>query len=431
MAIIHETFLFSWENLENTGDLYRLELLLRHLPDEKLMDAIEKTRGNGRNDYPVRAVWNSILAGVVLEHKSIASLRRELSRNPLLMQMCGFNPALGTDAIPSDDAYTNFYKSLAGQQELLYELFMDLVSLLTEELEDFGKIAAIDGKAIQSRAKSKSNKPAGDGRRDTDAQWSVKTYGSKNGSIKKVSTFGYTLHLLVDAVHELPIARIVTPGNASESVIAAKLINALPKERLNKMKYCLADKGYDSGKLKLDLLRKHEIKAIIDARDLTQLKYSDIEGSNGRVMYNQKGEVFCCCKESGQLNQMPYVGYESDRETIKYRCPAAHYGIKCPSFGNCTVGNSIRIPLALNPRIFTAVPMDSLKWQNLYKKRTSVERVFSRMDVSFGFEQHYIRGLTKMQMRVDIALITMLGIAHGSVKEGRHKKIRSLVNCIA
>ena len=75
--------------------------------------------------------------------------------------------------------------------------------------------------------------------------------------------------------------------------------------------------------------------------------------------------------------------------------------------------------------------MDSLKWQNLYTKRTAVERVFSRFDVSFGFEKHYIRGLKKMQLRVDLALIVMLGIAHGSIKQGRHEKMRSLVNCIA
>jgi hypothetical protein len=47
--------------------------------------------------------------------------------------------------------------------------------------------------------------------------------------------------------------------------------------------------------------------------------------------------------------------------------------------------------------------------------------------VSFGFENHYIRGLAKMQTRVDLALITMLGTALGYVKTKQPQYIRSLV----
>ncbi|MEW7978656.1 MAG: hypothetical protein AB2813_02315 [Candidatus Sedimenticola endophacoides] len=35
-------------------------------------------------------MWNAVLAGVVYQHPSIESLRRELSRNPSLLQTCGF-----------------------------------------------------------------------------------------------------------------------------------------------------------------------------------------------------------------------------------------------------------------------------------------------------------------------------------------------------
>ena len=81
MAIITQKKLFGWKEIEILGDLERLFLVINYLPDEKLMYILEKERGRGRDDYPVRAVWNSILAGVVYEHKSIESLRRELLRN--------------------------------------------------------------------------------------------------------------------------------------------------------------------------------------------------------------------------------------------------------------------------------------------------------------------------------------------------------------
>ena len=57
--------IFDWNDLENLGDLKRLHLVLENMPDEKLMRVLEKERYRGRNDYPVRAMWNAILAGVV------------------------------------------------------------------------------------------------------------------------------------------------------------------------------------------------------------------------------------------------------------------------------------------------------------------------------------------------------------------------------
>jgi len=37
MAIIQHKYIFSWKNFENIGDLERFKLLIKFLPDEKLM----------------------------------------------------------------------------------------------------------------------------------------------------------------------------------------------------------------------------------------------------------------------------------------------------------------------------------------------------------------------------------------------------------
>jgi hypothetical protein len=81
MAIIPQQTFLVWDEIEKLGDLERLKLVLEYMPDEELMQELEKERGNGRDDYPIRAMWNSILAGVVYQHPSVESLRRELSRN--------------------------------------------------------------------------------------------------------------------------------------------------------------------------------------------------------------------------------------------------------------------------------------------------------------------------------------------------------------
>ena len=76
MAILPQQNLFSWEEIEELGDLERLKLVLEHMPDEELMRHMERQRGRGRDEYPVRAVWNSVVAGVVFGHNCIESLRR-------------------------------------------------------------------------------------------------------------------------------------------------------------------------------------------------------------------------------------------------------------------------------------------------------------------------------------------------------------------
>ena len=78
MATIPHPFLFRWDSVDQLGDLERLKLVLDALPDESLMQLLEAGRGRGRNDYPVRPMWNSLIAGFVFQHPSIAALRREL-----------------------------------------------------------------------------------------------------------------------------------------------------------------------------------------------------------------------------------------------------------------------------------------------------------------------------------------------------------------
>ncbi|MGD2083590.1 MAG: transposase [Chromatiales bacterium] len=92
MAVIAQSSLFSWDAVEARSDLDRFELVRDHLPDERIVQYLEVMRGNGRDDFPVRAMWNLLLAGVVFQHAGIESLLRELARNPSLLQACGFDP---------------------------------------------------------------------------------------------------------------------------------------------------------------------------------------------------------------------------------------------------------------------------------------------------------------------------------------------------
>ncbi len=84
MATI-EPSLFDWQAVEAHSELDRFYLAWDNFPDAQLLQYLEIMRGAGRDDYPVAAMLNALIAGVVFQHPSVAALLRELARNPALV----------------------------------------------------------------------------------------------------------------------------------------------------------------------------------------------------------------------------------------------------------------------------------------------------------------------------------------------------------
>jgi hypothetical protein len=433
MAIIPQISFDVWDDDNELGDLERLRLVIEHMPDEELMRQLEKERYKGRDKYPVRVVWNTILAGVVFDHSSMEDLIRELRRNPQLRKMCGVK---GINNVPPSWVYSRFFKKLFNHEEEINKMFDSLVEEAAALLPDFGKRLAIDSKAISSLAKHKNSNDKEDGRRDTDADYGRKEYHGvrEDGTRwqKIVKWFGYKLHLIVDSTYELPVVFEVTRASVSDVKEGHKLIETLDQKHhetiIDKCEVLTADKGYDDIKLIKKLWDEYNIKPVIDIRNM----WKDGEESRQlrdyeNVAYNYKGDVYCYCMKSGKRREMVNGGFERDRGTLKKLCPARQYGLKCEYMEDCPVKQGIRISLEEDRRIFTPIARSSYKWKKEYDKRTSAERVNSRIDVSFGFEKHYIRGQKKMSARCGLALCVMLVMAVGRIKEGQMDKMRSLV----
>ncbi len=156
MNIIPQMKLFEESDFENLGDLERLKTVLDALEDGKLIHRLYRMRGNGRNDWPCEAMWNSFIASFLFEHETAESLLRELRRNKQLRTLCGFEPkavkqkdgSIKIYVAPSASAYSKFLKNLMPCQEELNEMFTGLVLYMYENLEHFGETLMVDGKAI-------------------------------------------------------------------------------------------------------------------------------------------------------------------------------------------------------------------------------------------------------------------------------------------
>jgi hypothetical protein len=436
MAIVYQPSLFSWKDVDDLGDLERLQLAIESMPDQALLAALKSFRAGGRNTHELESMWNSILAGVIFQHPSIESLRRELGRNAQLRQMCGFDPLKGSRAVPSKSAYNRFIQNLIKHEFLIDEMFNNLVKKLQIILPDFGKDLAFDSKSISSRAKA-TGKLANDHRGDHEADWGTKTYRGTNKdgtNWEKVKTwFGFKLHLVVDANYELPIAMRVTKASLHDTPVMKEMFVQIEKDHPEILESCehgIGDKGYDDTALIIDLMAKYNIKAVVDIRNMwkdpdeTRLLKSH---QYKNVTHDFKGTVFCHCPQTGEIRKMVFGGFEKDRDALKYRCPALEYGLECKGAAECPIRKGIRVKLSEDYRIFTQVARSSYKWKRIYNKRSSVERVNSRMETSFGFDKHFIRGIAKMRVRCSLALCVMLSMALGRAKQNKYEQMRSLV----
>jgi hypothetical protein len=417
--------LFEEDIFENLGDLERLQVVLNTIDDAKLIHKLYKIRGKGRNDWSCESMWNSFIASFLFEHQTVEGLLRELRRNKQLRALCGFEPKSvkqknGTIKIyvaPSRSAYSKFLKNLKQCQEELNEMFTEIVLYMYENLEHFGEILMVDGKAIQSYGtKISKNKKSG----EHDADWCRKQYSASgpNGEsvIKTKKWFGFRLHLIADATYELPVAFSVTKASNSEITQTQKLLDQIEKKQeqwIKKCKYFLGDKGYDSSKL-IERLEGKEIHSIIDIRNCWKDGEETHQYKDSSLIYNYKGNVWYV-DDKEVKTELTYKGYDKSIDSLRY-------GFK-PQKHDTRI---FRIKCSENRRIFTSVARNSYKWKRLYKRRTGVERINGRIDRDYQFEKHSIRGLEKMTMFLTVTFIIYMTMAKAKVMAGQTEHLCKL-----
>ena len=126
---------------------------------------------------------------------------------------------------------------------------------------------------------------------------------------------------------------------------------------------------------------------------------------------------------------MVYQG--RDGNYLKYRCPEAVGKGKCPSRFRCTAspyGYVLKLPVMKeDPRRHVPVPRETKKWARLYRMRTAVERVNSRVKELLGLGKITVRGIAKVTVRSLLSLLVMLAAAVGMAERHRLKEMRTLV----
>ena len=421
MNIISQMSIFDYMEVEDLGDLERLKLFFDNIEDDQLCRKLEKSRKNGRNDYPVRTMLNLIYAMKIFGHRGVEHFRRELSRNSQLRNVCGLSDAKFAflkdrkHLVPPARVFSGFLQKLEDYKEELDKVFEELVKFMYDNLENFGKDTAADGKYLDTYANKYTKNKSNDKRGEHDATSSCKTYEMKDGTTRKEWHYGFRAHILCDANYGLPIKYKVTPANNSEQKELDNLIKDMAeneKYKLDIMENLTADAGYDNGKRNKLLKEEYNINPIIDIKHMWSKDENYREIEDQMLAYNQDGEVFFITDDN-QYEKLKYLGYDKRTKSLRYT-------------REFTGNNVYRIPLDIDRRIFTPVARDSKKFKKLYKKRTEVERLNGRIDRDYMFNDHFIRGLKKMDTMLTLSFVVMLTLAKGKIKESK-SNIRSLV----
>jgi hypothetical protein len=135
------------------------------------------------------------------------------------------------------------------------------------------------------------------------------------------------------------------------------------------------------------------------------------------VVHDEAGTVFChdMVPNPPVRRPMACIGYEKDREAIKYRCPARQEGWTCPSDARCNgqtrYGLTVRIPCALDLRRFPPIPRATKQFERLYKGRTASERVNARLKIFWGADDGNVTGARRFHAWVGTVLVVHVGLA--------------------
>lgn len=319
----------------------KLQGIFDSIDDAELIQALNGRIHRGCQGYTVKALWRSYLICYVENIPTVRGLIRALENNPDLCKVAGINPL----AVPHESTYSRFVAKLSKHKDLVKKALDNCVGELKANLDGFGEVVAIDSTDVRAYSKGVKNS-AIKRAADPDARWGAK---KKHGS--PYFWFGYKVHMVCDAVYELPIHVEVSPANKSDyQSFIGPLRNANIK---GTVKVATADAGYDA-------------------------------------VYNYGFGV-------DELGAIPLIDLN---KRGKKQAKSKHSPKRSKA--------ALRLlELRENP----GIARDSDAWNELYDKRVSVERLFSRMKEFRRLGSVHHRGISKITLHAYLSTLTIVASA--------------------
>lgn len=197
----------------------------------------------------------------------------------------------------------------------------------------------------------------------------------KNSKGKLESWYGYKANILVDADSQYVVTGFLSSAHPSDQRMAIVLLKGLQQKfPVLQAKHVLADKGYDCATI-YELVRSLGAYPVIDI----------IHHKEPPKGFDRNFSPVC---QLGHAYR--YDSFDPKYQTLKFTKPKACAG--CPlAESGCQKVHKIKIEQDL--RKYTYPARGSESFDEVYKKRTAVERVFAYLKEYFGLKRTRHRGL--------------------------------------
>jgi len=432
--------LFTLLEEREDDDLNRLIWILEMIPGEELIEKLERERMNRRDDHPIRMMWYCTVASALYTRGEINPLIAELKRNESLRWVCHI-PCV--EKVPNRHVFKRFRRKLAKNVNLLEEMFAGLVEKIMGMVPELGKMVAIDSTGIRTHRRCENEEE--DGSYGKKRETRIGEDGMEEEIVQE--WFGFKLHTIVDATTEIPLSYRVTKAGCADTTQMVPMMKEMVERHPElEVEAVAADAAYDDSKNHAALWEDEveakalRIKCVIPKREEREIKDETLWYDEGSVPLDLKlgreGGLECYArirKDGESIDEyvpMSPVGFEADRGSIKFRCPAVHCGLECARRDECNAGRgfgrTVRVPCSRDWRRVSPILIGTPKWKRLYKKRTSVERCFGRLKNVLGLGEQAIWAKSLVEVQVHLGMLILVASAYWHLNQGRRSNLNRL-----
>jgi hypothetical protein len=383
----------------------------------------EHVKMTGRRPISRNSLLRALIYKSLRRLATLSDLTFELNNNPNISLELGFNPMVSA---PSVERFSSFLHDTPNHefQALRQELARNLIS----QQIIYGKSIAIDSCPIVVQLKENNLKtsvtnrfdktkiPAG----DRDARLGIMIH-FPNPFQKEVKYFwGYRNHIISDIDTELPIWETTLPANVQEIRIAKSLILHAKETFDLQIERVIGDANFDSEDFLKFIIKDLKAIAVIPHNPRNQ---------QAKGYQIKQGKIFC----EAELPMYRKGKMRPKRTGIlycQYSCPIIYdreikrQYILCPIFHHKFLnGRGCNVLIRMEPTIRSEIDYDTKKFKEIYKTRTSVERIFARL-LSIAMQNPNVRGINAISNQVTIAHIAVLLVATAAYKTEQYNKIR-------
>lgn len=376
-----------------------------------------QANSRGRPEISRDALLRALVYRALRRFTTLSDLVHALHENPALLEAIGLDP-LGS--IPSVERFSDWLRTT--DNNALQAIRIELIHSLFNEHALKGRILALDSCPILSPVRENNLKTSVRDRfnkerfpkADPTARLGVLASYTRPESRKTIFFWGYRNHIVADTETELPLWEQTEPADRKDSQMSTHLLLALKSAIVLPIEAVCADAAYDSEaflKLIVDLLHAQPIVA----RHPRHQSNPEFRVQGPVVFCPANLEMFRRGKMTPRRTGITYQQYSCPIHYGRVKpqqlltCPAAH-----PKFLRQKGCNYL---LRVTPSIRSQIPYGSDSFRELYRERTAVERVFSRL-LTVAMQDMPTRGLMSAQNLCTIAHITVLLVALTAHRHG-------------